>query len=216
MRKLLFILALGILPALTFAQGAGGQIKRPVKKQQSSSQRTQTKKTAQPAKKSPANMQTSSQAVNNSQGIKQFFPVWGITLNETTMSQAKAMGHNLVVDVFSSNSNKIRTHGFSFYDWDKNGYINGMSNELGEDYDFPDEWKSKGFSLDNSYDRWIQVFKELGFSVSVNKLPLEEINLQIEATSLDKTLSFVLSFSLGDNGDIVLFTFSARALTSKN
>ncbi len=34
MRKLLFILALGILPALTFAQGAGGQIKRPVKKQQ--------------------------------------------------------------------------------------------------------------------------------------------------------------------------------------
>lgn len=34
MRKLLFILALVILPALTFAQGAGGQIKRPVKKQQ--------------------------------------------------------------------------------------------------------------------------------------------------------------------------------------
>ena len=34
MKKLLFILALGILPALTFAQGAGGQIKRPIKKQQ--------------------------------------------------------------------------------------------------------------------------------------------------------------------------------------
>lgn len=43
MRKLLFILALAILPALTFAQGAGGQIKRPVKKQQTTNTTTAKK-----------------------------------------------------------------------------------------------------------------------------------------------------------------------------
>ncbi len=179
MKKLLFILALAILPALTFAQGAGGQIKRPVKKaQQSSSQRTQTKKTAQPAKKSPANMQSTSLPVNNSLGIKQFFPVWGITLNETTISQAETMGYNIEVENDGTNIKYFRSHGLSFYDWDRNGYINGISSsESGEEYEFPDKWKSKGFSLDNSYDRWIQVFKELGFSISVEKMVLEEFKL---------------------------------------
>ena len=55
MKKCLLILLVVLLPQLTFAQGAGGQIKRPVKKvQQSSPRRAQAKKTAQPAKDSPA------------------------------------------------------------------------------------------------------------------------------------------------------------------
>ena len=98
MKKLLFILVLAILPALTFAQGAGGQIKRPVKKvQQSSPRRAQAKKTAQPAKDSPASVPAKTPPIV-SQAIRQFFPAWGITLNETTIKQAKSMGYKIETD----------------------------------------------------------------------------------------------------------------------
>ena len=215
MKKLLFILALAILPALTFAQGAGGQIKRPVKKtQQSSSQRTQTKKTAQPAKDSPASVPSKTPPVV-SQAIRQFFPVWGITLNETTIKQAKSMGFK--VETYEDGVNHVYSHGIDFRDDDKDGYFDHL---LGYHFSFeiPEEWKSKGFSWDNSYDRWIQVFKDLGFSINVEReLKVEEfqgrktLSAMVIATSLDNTLKFVLGFCCGENG---YQTSSPRTLSS--
>jgi len=208
MRKLLFILALVILPALTFAQGAGGQIKRPVKKvQQSSLRRAQAKKTAQPAKDSPASVPTKTPPIV-SQTIRQFFPVWGITLNETTIKQAKSMGYK--IETNKDGSKHFVSHGADFRDDDKDGYfdhLGGISSILvSKGFELPEEWKSKGFSWDNSYDRWIQLFKDLGFSIKIERGPTvkefegrKTLSAMVIATSLDNTLYFVLGFDFGES-----------------
>ena len=212
MRKLLFILALAILPALTFAQGAGGQIKRPVKKQQTTS--TTPAKKKQPAKEAPANVPPKAPPIV-SQTIRQFFPVWGITLNETTIKQAKSMGFK--IETYDDGSKSIYSQGISFRDDDKDGYFDHLFG-YNFNFEFPEEWKSKGFSWDNSYDRWIQVFKDLGFSMTIEReLKVEEfqgrktLSAMVIATSLDNTLEFVLGFCCGENG---YQTSSPRTLSS--
>ncbi len=206
MKKCLLIILVVLLPQLTFAQGAGGQIKRPVKKQQSSSQRTQTKKTAQPSKESPASVPSKTPPVV-SQAIRQFFPIWGITLHETTIKQAKSMGHKIVT--YDDGVKSVFIHsdkGVSFTDDDKDGYVDRLFG-FHFNFEFPEEWKLKGFSWDNSYDRWIQVFKDLGFSINVEReVKVEEfqgrktLSAMVIATSLDNTLEFVLGFCCGENG----------------
>lgn len=216
MKKLLFILVLAILPALTFAQGAGGQIKRPVKKvQQSSPRRAQAKKTAQPAKDSPASVPAKTPPIV-SQAIRQFFPAWGITLNETTIKQAKSMGYKIETD--EDGSKHCLTHNIDFRDDDKDGYFDHLFGYRFTGFEIPEGWKSKGFSWDNSYDRWIQVFKDLGFSISIERGPtVEEVHgrksllAMVCADSPDKTLSFVLGFFAGEDGYL---TSSPKTLSS--
>lgn len=220
MKKLLFILALAVLPALTFAQGAGGHVKRPVKKvQKSSPQRIQKKTTAQPAKDSPASMQTKPPPAV-SQAIRQFFPVWGITLNETTIKQAKSMGYK--VETHDDGSKSIYSHEISFRDDDKDGYFDHLFGyspiNVMKGFELSEEWKSKGFSWDNSYDRWIQVFKDLGFSINVIDEPKTKefqgqkiLRGSFMAISPDKTLEFLLGFHGGKDGYL---TSSPRTLFS--
>ena len=204
MKKCLLILLVVLLPQLTFAQGAGGQIKRPVKKvQQSSPRRAQAKKTAQPAKDSPASVPTKT-------------PAWGITLNETTIKQAKSMGYKIETD--EDGSKHCLTHNIDFRDDDKDGYFDHLFGYRFTGFEIPEGWKSKGFSWDNSYDRWIQVFKDLGFSISIERGPtVEEVHgrksllAMVCADSPDKTLSFVLGFFAGEDGYL---TSSPKTLSS--
>lgn len=213
MRKLLFILALVILPALTFAQGAGGQIKRPVKKQQTTN--TTPAKKKQPAKEAPANVPPKAPPIV-SQTIRQFFPAWGITLNETTIKQAKSMGYK--IETYEDGSKHCLTHNIDFRDDDKDGYFDHLFGYRFTGFEIPEGWKSKGFSWDNSYDRWIQVFKDLGFSISIERGPtVEEVHgrksllAMVCADSPDKTLSFVLGFFAGEDGYL---TSSPKTLSS--
>ena len=73
--------------------------------------------------------------------------------------------------------------------------------------DFPDLWKSKGFSWDNSYDEWMEVFKKLRYNITVNQQPSEKVfcgrntlSAHFEALSADGALSFGMSFDYGEDG----------------
>ena len=82
--------------------------------------------------------------------------------------------------------------------------------------DFPDLWKSKGFSWDNSYDEWMDVFKKLGFNVTVKQQPSQKdfsgrttLSAIFEALSPDGELLFEMIFDCGDAG---CYTSSPKTL----
>ena len=84
--------------------------------------------------------------------------------------------------------------------------------------DFSPLWKSKGFSWDNSYEEWLEVFKKLGFKIEVTEEPSQKeysgydtLSAEFWATSPDGALSFDLDFNYGDNG---CYTSSPKSLYS--
>lgn len=76
-----------------------------------------------------------------------------------------------------------------------------------DDGDFLPYWKSKGFSWENSYNEWIEVFRRLDFKITVTEEPKqyeeeEDIILKakFEALSPDGIMKFELEFDCGYNG----------------
>lgn len=126
------------------------------------------------------------------------------------------MGH--VVEIIKESSCRNMTvNKVSF--WDHRG--NGLFTSLYwyRSYvitDFPLLWKSKRFSWDNSYDEWMDVFKKLGYKITITEQPSQKefsgrtiLSAKFKALSSDGALSFDLNFNYGDNG---YYTFSPKTL----
>ncbi len=137
--------------------------------------------------------------------INDFFPIFGITLGETTWKQAEDMGN--VVKIWKEGPSRYMDIGKTTF-WDHGG--KGVFTSINWHYfddDFPSIWKSKGFSWDNSYEDWLEVFKKLGFTIEITEEPsLEEyyghdtLSAEFWATSSDGMLSFNLDFDYGKDG----------------
>lgn len=150
--------------------------------------------------------------------IDDFFPIWGISLGKTTWEKAEEMGYTVKKSDNSPSKDMWIDNAF-FRDWDNNGVFTSViiyGDE--ENFDFPPSWKSKGFSWDNSYDEWIDVFNNLGYQISVTQQPkqYEEDNnimlsAEFEAISPDGLLKFELIFKRGNNGSL---TSSPKTLYS--
>ena len=138
--------------------------------------------------------------------IENFFPVFGIFLGKTTWKQAEDMGYN--VEIWKEGPRRYVNIGkVTLWDFDGNGKFTSM--RLYEHYeeDFPPLWKSKGFSWDNSYDEWINVFRDLRFDVTIIKEPIQKefsgrttLSAEFHALSPDEFLRFKMSFGYGKDG----------------
>lgn len=159
---------------------------------------------------------TSYETVQASSSIGQFFPLWGITLGQTTWKQAENLGHK--VEIWKEGPDRtmdVNSVGF----WDHDGV--GRFTSLYWVYyhsDFPSSWRSKGFSWENSYDTWLKVFKNLGFEVNVLRGPVtkeysgrQTLSADVEAISADGLLEFDLDFDYGEDG---CYTTSPKTLFS--
>ena len=151
-----------------------------------------------------------------SSSLNDFFPIFGITLGETTWKQAEDMG--LKVEIGKEGLDRhIYVENIAF--WDHNG--EGIFTSLYWVYhhcDFSPLWKSKGFSWDKSYEEWLEVFKKLGFTIEITEEPSQEeysgydtLSAEFWATSPDGKLSFDLHFAYRDNG---CYTSSPKTLYS--
>ena len=134
----------------------------------------------------------------------EFFPLFGITLGKTTWEQAKELGGKEKVDedtgdIFCDIKNvqfySFDSKVFTFIYWTK------------DDQDFPNSWKSKGFSWKNPFNGWLNVFNELGYRINIKKQPTikaysghKTFYAEFEALSPDGTLSFNLDFNYGEDG----------------
>lgn len=134
--------------------------------------------------------------------IDDFFPIFGVTLGKTTVDEFIELGGIEYFDdeigwfYYYIKNIEFMSNGTFFYalTWEK-GYL-----------DFPDSWKSKGFSWDNSYDKWLDIFQRLGFTIRTEQQPRQEIDdgriflcENLYALSIDRRLSFDLNFNYGEN-----------------
>ena len=146
---------------------------------------------------------TSSKAT--SFAIDNFFPIWGISLGKTTWEQAEEMGY-AVKKWDNCSVREMRVDNARFRDWYCQGIITSVL-MYEDDGDLPLSWKSKGFSWDNSYDEWIEVFSRLDFKITVTEEPRQHeendnmmLKANFEAVSPDGLLKFELAFNHGQNG----------------
>ena len=114
-------------------------------------------------------------------------------------------------------SRNINVEDVDFWDHDGVGIFTSLY-WTNDEHDFPPSWKSKGFSWENSFDEWFDVFKKLGYKIEVKKQPIQKkysgrdtLCGEFEAISPDASLTFEMDFNYGENG---YYTSSPNTLYS--
>ncbi len=134
--------------------------------------------------------------------INQFFPIWGITLGETKWKEAEEMGYKVIID---KDDKYITIHGVYFWAFHGRSWFNHIywgRNSI----DFPYKWR--GFSWENSYMEWINVFEKMGYKLIKKTRPKtvmfegrKTLSAEFNAMSPDGLLEFNLIFKEGRDGD---------------
>ena len=148
--------------------------------------------------------------------MNELFPLWGITPGKTTWKDAEDLGH--IVEIWKKGPD--RTFGVKGVDfWDHKGI--GVFNHIywvRHNSDFPESWKSKGFSWEKNYDEWISLFERYGYEIEIKKNPtLGEFrgkpyfDAEFSVISPDKVWEIGFDFSYGENGSL---TSSPKTLYS--
>lgn len=147
-----------------------------------------------------------------SSAVNDFFPCWGIILGKTSWKQAEDMGYPIIE--FPDCPKNIIGGSFSFGSNKGESVLTILSMNNSCD-PLPLKWGEKGFSWENSYDKWMKIFRNLGYKITVTHQPSQEfIDMEtgeileksvlygkFEALSPDKTLLFEMTFNGGEEGD---------------
>ena len=143
----------------------------------------------------------------NSKGngaIGQFFPLFGFTLGQTTWEEAKDKGYELK-NASSGKGKYAYVNKIYFWDHDATGIFTSI---YWTHYDgaFPESWKRLGFSWDNSYNDWLNTFRNLGYAITISEAPQTKtysgrktLSADVKTLSPDGTLEFKLDFDYGNN-----------------
>lgn len=139
-----------------------------------------------------------------SSSIRQYFPIYGITLGKSTSDDLKKLGYE-VKDFQNSGKHVCNVHTVDFWDHDKDNIyeqIYLLRYEV-----MPEEWvNNHGFRWDLSYKQWMALFKKEGFTIVVTEQPISKkyqermtLSASFTATSIDKALKFNLNFNYGNS-----------------
>lgn len=150
--------------------------------------------------------------------VNLFFPVYGFTVGKTTLNDLKSRGYN--VKKIDSGASCCDVNGFTFWDHDKDGVCE--SAYMVESDPMPDLWsKNLGLTWNLSYNQLVNLFKNLGFSISVEEAPKvskfsgrKTLSAEFYATSPDGHLIFDLDFDYGNDNGEGYSTNSANSLYS--
>ncbi len=141
----------------------------------------------------------------NSSLVSKFFPIYGITLGKTTLSQAESMGYKISTN--DSGHKKCKVKDLTFWDFNDDKFFDYVSIY---DYDqVPESLQKLGINWSLSYNRMIEKFKELGFSVIVTEQPTTEkwkgrntLKAKFEAKAPNEKFEIRVDFSFGnENGE---------------
>ena len=139
-----------------------------------------------------------------SAAAQDLFPVFGMTLGETTRQQASQLGYR------STNSKYPECYDvgtWDFWDHDKDGVFEQLY--LTYTDDLPAQWTSQGLSWSLSYDGWQSLFRRMGYTIDVKEYPSVGtfsgrscLKAEFYATNPTNGLQFRLDFNYGnDNGE---------------
>lgn len=149
-------------------------------------------------------------AVSTSQAsgsISRFFPLHGITLLATSISNLESMGYQIKN---KGQKNPYTTiQGINFYDFDSDGYIDQAF--FNRETDIPEAWKTifDGLDFSSSYNQWLTVLERLGYEPEqIGRTSTEKkdgrktLKGRIRAISPDRKLNFNFYFQDGNrNGE---------------
>lgn len=128
-----------------------------------------------------------------------FFPVYGVLLGKTTVSEARSRG--LIVErIGNYDSYSTDVKDLKLGDYDHDGCFEHL---FLSDYDeMPEKWQQLGFDWQLSYDEWLALFQEMGFTIKHEKEPTVELYMgenvlsaKFVATIPDQTLKITLEFN---------------------
>lgn len=148
--------------------------------------------------------------VNKTKGVKGaklssvfdlFFPVYGVTLGKTSWHDMTKSGFELS---FYGESCFAEVLSLNFADFDNKGYFDKVSVSAS---DIPAAWNQFGFQKDNSYETWLKVLDDLGFTIIINEEPAigqykgrDVLKANFSAISDDARLKIDFNFNYGNNG----------------
>lgn len=151
--------------------------------------------------------------------LHKFFPVAGITLDETTVEEVEAQ-ENMYDRIDYEDDGRVIV-------WYEDIQIikDSVCDSFSDVYMIYDDsmfkkWKDIGFSWDLSYTEWKNLFQNMGYDVRIKEKPRKifykergywYLNAKIVAIAQDHSISFQLHFSYGENGYDV---FSKKTLFS--
>lgn len=158
------------------------------------------------------------------------FPVYGITLGETTIKDIEQKGYECEEDsTIGSKSSNCDVETIVFWDFDGNEKVDGIY--ITNTAKIPDKWiENFGFRWRLSYSEWTQLFTRLGYSIEIEKAPAtveyqnrKTLSASLKATSEIQKIVFELDFNYGNstgkgydvNAPFTLYSISIFVLEEK-
>lgn len=125
-----------------------------------------------------------------SSSTKELFPVYGITLGETDEDTLKNMG--------KADDGHYTVHGQNFWVHDGN-IFKGMY--LTRPSQLPLKWRNMGFDWYLTYDQWLDLLNDLGYTITIEEAPHIEMyrgheSFYAEVKAVNKTAAVPTELSL--------------------
>jgi hypothetical protein len=137
---------------------------------------------------------------NSSSILDKIFPIYGITLGKTTISQVQSMGYTIDINSGHKNSD---VKDLTFWDFNNDNIFDYVSISK---YDaVPESIKNLGLNWNMTYDQILAKFRSLGFNVSITKTPSTQeysgrktLYAEFRALSPDNKLKVEVKFRYGN------------------
>jgi len=109
--------------------------------------------------------------IRSSESNTELFPLFGVTLGETTVEQLERLGKkHLASKRYSGGPEGFYEINKTNFWYNASGVAYYMYIARGI-YTIPDPWGALGFDWNSSYNQWISLLQRLGFSVSISEPP---------------------------------------------
>lgn len=176
-----------------------------------------TSTTSRPAVTSTSTTTSTTTVVTVSpKGYADFFPVYGVLLGKTTVSDVKALGYIAKSD---GDDYKAYIQTLTFWDFDGNGVFKDIY--MVKNNAMPDKWRELGLDWKLSYDEWLALFQRMDFSIEHTEAPetteysgRNTLSAEFIAMAPDQTFTMELDFNYGNEHGEGYSTRSKRSLYS--
>jgi hypothetical protein len=108
--------------------------------------------------------------VDSSRRGSLLFPLYGITLGKTTVSEIAARGSRAATDDDSGEPYLYyEVNGLDFWYDEESNIVDSMY--ITYTHPLPEPWKKLGFDWQKSYEQWLQLLQSLGYLTQITEEP---------------------------------------------
>ena len=164
------------------------------------------------------------QLMESRQRNSDLFPLYGVTLGETTVNQLARLGERTsTINERTGSPYECYVINKTDFWYDADGVANHVYIARGV-YSIPEQWRTIGFEWSISYSQWISLLQRLGYSVRIEEPPgvvkydgHDSFSAKISAIKqaripMEITLCFNYGQGITTDSQGTLYNISVRAL----